>query len=95
MVAVGEADIFEVVVLAAGAHAFLRRRGARVFALLEAQEHVLELVHPGVGEQQRGVVRRDERRTAHDAVAAVGEEFQKRAADFVAAQQENLVNRDL
>ena len=57
VMAVGEADVFQVVVLAAGAHAFLRRRGARVVALLEAQENILELVHPGVGEQQRGVVR--------------------------------------
>src|SRR4029077_19268621 len=92
VMAVGEADVFQVIVLAAGAHAFLRRRGARVFALLEAQENVLELVHPGVGEQQRRVVRGDERRAAHDAVASVGEKFQEHAADFVAAQQNALSN---
>src|SRR5205085_5631895 len=39
------ADLVEIVVLAAGAHALLRRRRALVRALLDAGEHVLELVH--------------------------------------------------
>ena len=55
VVAIGEADIFEVVVLAAGADAFLAGGGAVVVALFEAEEDVLELVHPGIGEEQRGV----------------------------------------
>ena len=50
------ADVLQVVVLAAGADALLRRGRARVGPLVEAEEHVLELVHPGVGEQQRRVV---------------------------------------
>ena len=58
--AVGEADVLQVVVLTAGAHAFLAGGGAVVIALFQAQEDVLELVHPGIGEKQRGVVRRDE-----------------------------------
>jgi len=86
--AVGEADIFEIIVLAAGADAFLGRRGARVFALLQAQENVLELIHPGVGEQQRGIVDWHKGRTAHDAMSAIGEKFQKCAADFVAGHRE-------
>ena len=52
VVARGVADIVEVVVLAAGAHAFLRGRRLRVGALLEAGEDVLELHHPGIGEHQ-------------------------------------------
>jgi hypothetical protein len=75
MVAVGEPYVFEVIVLAAGADAFLGGGGARIIALLEAQENILELVHPGVREEQGGIIRRDERRAAHDAVAALGEEF--------------------
>ena len=55
------ADVVQIVVLAAGAHAFLRRRRARVVPLLDAQKHVLELVHPRVGEQQRRVVGRHQR----------------------------------
>ena len=86
VVALGEADVFQVVVLAAGANAFLRRGGAFVIALLEAEEDVLELVHSGVGEQQRGVIEGNERAAAHDAMTAFVKEFQECGADFVAAQ---------
>lgn len=53
--------VVEVVVLAAGADALLGVAGAAQAAERRvrrrgAQEHRLELVHPGVGEQQRGVV---------------------------------------
>ena len=56
VVAGGVADIVEVVMLAAGAHAFLAGGGAGVRALVKTQEHILELVHPGVREQQGRVV---------------------------------------
>ena len=56
VVAARKANVFKVVVLAAGADALLRSGGALVVALLRPQEHVLELVHSGVGEQQRRVV---------------------------------------
>ena len=46
------ADVVEVVVLAAGAQALLRRGGARVAALLLAGEQVLELHHAGRCEHQ-------------------------------------------
>ncbi len=62
-------DVVEVVVLAADAHALLRRRRARVGALLAPEEDVLELVHPRVGEEQRRVVARHERRARDDAVS--------------------------
>ena len=69
VVAGGVADVLEVVVLAAGAHAALGAGGARVVALVAAEEDVLELHHAGVGEEQRRVVARDERGTRDDAVA--------------------------
>ena len=46
----GVADIFQVVVLAAGTHATLAAHGAHIVALLATEEAVLELVHAGVGE---------------------------------------------
>ena len=61
VVAVGEADVLKIVVLAARADAFLRSGGPVVVALLEAEEDVLELVHARVREEQRGIVLRDER----------------------------------
>ena len=78
----GVADVLEVVVLAAGADALLRRRGADVGSLVEAEEDVLELVHPGVGEQQRRVVARDDRARRHDRVALRLEELQERRTDL-------------
>jgi len=71
-------------VLAAGTHALLRSRGAVVGALVEAEEDVLELVHAGVGEQQRRVVEGYQRRGADDLVAFGFEELQKLFADFSA-----------
>ena len=81
----GVADIVQVVVLAAGAHAFLCRGGADVGALLLAGEHVLELHHARVGEHQRGVVARHQRRARHHSVAVAGEVVEERGADVVAA----------
>ncbi len=85
LMAVGESDVFEVVVFSARAHAFLAGSGPFVVALLEAEENVFELIHPRVGEEQRGIVMRYERGAAHYAMTALFEEFQKCFADFVAS----------
>ncbi len=82
VVAIGEADVLQVVVLAAGAHALLRGGGARVVALLDAEEDVLELVHAGVGEQQRGIVGRHQRGGVHFLVSLGDEIVQEHAANF-------------
>ena len=72
VVARGVADIVEVVVLAAGAHAFLRGGGAAVGALFPAGEDVLELHHAGIGEhQQSRVVARHQRTGGHHGLMAV------------------------
>ena len=47
----GMPDLFEIVVLTASAHAFLRRRGsATAGGVLDAQKDFFELHHAGVGE---------------------------------------------
>src|SRR5207244_3823063 len=73
----------EVVVLSAVAHAFRRGRRARVVALLPAEKDVFELVHPRVGEQQRRVVMRHERRARDNPVGVALEVLQERAANLV------------
>src|SRR5438105_2210392 len=83
----GAADILEIVVLAAGANAFLRRRCARVVALLTAEENVFELIHAGVGEEQRGIARGDERRAGHFAMAVANEVVEELSADLVSRGQ--------
>src|SRR5262245_41472138 len=81
----GVADIVEVVVLAAGTHAFLRGSSARIGALLQSREDVLELHHPGVDKHERRVVARHERAGGDDLVAILLEIVQKRRPDFVYA----------
>ena len=70
---------------ATGAHAFLRGHGTRIGPLLQAGEHVLELHHAGIGEHQRRVVARDQRRGRHDLVVVAGEEIEEAFADIVDA----------
>jgi hypothetical protein len=50
------ADVFEIVVLAARAHAALRACRPRVVARFLAEKNILELNHAGIGEQQRGII---------------------------------------
>ena len=86
VVAGGVADVVEVVVLAAGAHAFLAGGGAHVVAVLEPGEDVLELHHAGVREHQRRVVARHQRRGRHDPVLGLGEVVEEGGADVVEAR---------
>ena len=82
--AAGEADVLQIVVLAAGAHALLRSGGAVVVAALHAEKYVFELVHARVGEQQGGVVRRNQRGGVHAAVPLLLEELQEHLTNLVA-----------
>ena len=75
------ADVFQVVVLAAGAQAGLDRGGAHVGAGVGAEEHVLELHHAGIGEHQRRVVARHQRTRRDHGVALGCEEVEKGLAD--------------
>ena len=88
MVAVGEAHVFQVVVLAPGADALLRGRRPVVGALLQTEEDIFELVHAGVGEQQRGIVVRHQRGGVHALVSLGFEVAQEHFADFRAGGHE-------
>jgi len=90
VMAASVADVFEVVVLAAGADAFLGGGSARVVALFQSEEGVLELVHACVGEQEGGIIRGDERPGANDAVSAGGKEVEKALSGFVACHGDSF-----
>ena len=90
VVARGVAHVLEVVVLAAGAHAFLRGGRAHIGALLLAGEDVLELHHAGVREHQRGVVARHERRGSDDLVAVLREIIEEGLADVARTRHGRL-----
>ncbi len=88
------ADVVEVVVLAAGADALLRVGRALVGRLLGAEEVRLELVHAGVGEQQRRVVVRHDTARRHEGVAVLlDEEVDELLADLVGGQHAACSNR--
>ena len=82
MVTRGVADVFKVVVLSARTHAALRRCRALVRAGVLAREYVLELHHPGIGKEQRRVVRRDKRGRRNDRVTLGLEVLQEFFADL-------------
>ena len=84
VVARGVADVLQIVVLAAGAHAALRGGRPRVRAPFRAEEDVLELHHAGVGEQQGRIVAGHQRAARHDLVAALAEVFEKGPSELVA-----------
>ena len=78
-------DILEIVMLAARTHATLRGRRAHIRSLVDAEEHILELHHPGIGEKQRRIVRGDERRAPDVRVPLrheVLDEFAANCGDF-------------
>ena len=58
VVAGGIAHVFQVIVFATGAHAFLAGGGAVIRALIKTEKHVFKLVHARIGKQQGFVVLR-------------------------------------
>src|ERR1043166_1356518 len=79
-----ETDIFQVVVLAAGAYTLLGRGRSHIVSFLQAQKNILELVHPRIGEEESRIAMRHQRRTTHPAMSLGLKELQKPLADFVA-----------
>jgi hypothetical protein len=53
------ANVIEIVVFSAGAHAFLAAGGHRIGPLFASKENVFELIHSGINEQQCRVLSRD------------------------------------
>ncbi len=78
----GAADVVQVVVLPSCADTLLRRRRPGEGGLGLTREVVLELVHPGVREQQRRVVVGDQRRARELGVSLLAEEVQEGAANL-------------
>ncbi len=90
-VVIGVASHFlEVVVLAADADAFLRVRGADVFAGSRAEEDILELIHPRIGEVEGGVAMGNHRCAGHNPVSVHGKEVKEPLAYFVGFHQTSI-----
>ena len=80
----GIADVFQIVMFAACAHAALRGGGAHVIAFVLPKKNILELHHAGVGEQQRRIVARYQRRGGDYGVAFASEIVEEFCAYLVA-----------
>ena len=65
--------LFKVVVLSAGPDAFLGIDRSVIFTASGSKEDVLELGHPGIGEEQSRVVMGNHRCAADEAVSALSE----------------------
>src|SRR5207249_2084886 len=76
------ADLFQVVVLAAGSDALLARDRAAKVATFQPLKHPLELHHPRVGEEQGRIVGRYEGGTRDRGVSLGREEVSELAADL-------------
>ena len=85
VVAGGVAHVVEVVVLAPGAHAFLRGRGAFVIAMLQPSEHVFELHHARIGKHKGRVIARHKGGAVHHLVPISFEIVKKSGANIVQA----------
>src|SRR5262245_25563424 len=88
------ADILQVVMLAAGTHAFLRRGSTAVVALLGSGEDVLELHHARIGEHEGRVVAGYERARGDDGVTVGREIVEKAPADVVDGLHRPLPGRN-
>ena len=71
----------QIVMLPADPHTLLAGGGAIVVPCLQSEERILELVHPGVGKQQSGIVTWDQGTALHHAVAPVSEVVEKSFAN--------------
>ncbi len=80
------AHVIQVVVLTRHAHTLLRVDGAGVGTLIRADEHVLELDHARVGEEQGRVPAWDERHGRDRGMSMLNEEVYEGLADLVAGE---------
>src|SRR3954470_1711210 len=88
----GVADLLEIVVLSASAHALLRCCGAaterRIFL---SEEYALELNHSGIREQQRRIITWNKRAARPDCMRLALEIFEKFCANFRCLHRSNIV----
>lgn len=85
----GVTDVFQIVVFTTRTHTALRGRCAGIITLIETKENILELVHPGVGKQQCGIVIRDQRAAGNYLMSFTVEKIEKRLTDLSGALAHN------
>ena len=83
VVACGVAHVIKIIMLAAGAHAFLSRGRASVIASFNTGKEVFKLHHPRVGKHQCRIIARHKRTREQDTVSLFVKIIQKGGADII------------
>ena len=78
-----DTHFFQVVVLTGHTQAFLGVGYPFMLGFSVAEENILELVHPGIGEHQGGVVLHDHRSGGHDLVLLALEKIEEGLSYFI------------
>ncbi len=81
--------VFQIVMLTTGTHTTLRGRGSHIITFVQPQENILELVHPGIGKQQRRIIVWHQRTTGDDLMSFTMEKVEKRLTDLSGALAHN------
>jgi hypothetical protein len=89
MVTCSVTNVFQIVVLTTRPHAALRCGCAGIITLVEPKENVLELVHPGVGKQQSGVIVWNQGAAGNYLMSLTMEKVEKRLTDLSGALAHN------
>ncbi len=61
-------DVLKIVMLPPRPHALLRASRPRIVPLLVPEKHILALIHPRIGKQQRRIIRRHQRRRVNSSM---------------------------
>src|SRR5262249_32609396 len=80
--------LFEVIMFAGDAQAFLRVDHPRMSRLLQTKENILEGHHAGIGEEEGRVTGRNQGRAGHDLMAAFGKKSQEAVTNFFPSHQQ-------
>ena len=85
-------DVIQIIVFAADPHDLLRIAHARRFGKAQAQEDFFELIHPGIGEQQSGIIHRSQRGAGHDDVIFGRKEIEELLAHLAAGRNLSIAH---
>jgi hypothetical protein len=84
-------DILQIIMLAAGAYAFLRSGRPDIFSFLFSDENTFELDHTGIGKQQGRIITGYKRRTSHHLMSLFSKIF-KKITSYVIARHKNSIS---
>ena len=82
-----ETDLFEIVVLSGYPETFLGVHGSAVVPLACSKKNILELVHPGIREEQCGIAMRRQRIARHHLMPSIPEKIEEGATNVVGGRQ--------